>query len=263
MMSDQDCATDTQQSAQETTPTTTASPVIIRGSHPNDLAVPRQPLPRPTLTILQWNCRGLKRKRNLLAKYLDTLKKKPQIILLQETRGEFGISGYETFSQKSIVQKTRKGNREEKSAPTMCVTLVHKSLAAIQHDSTHCNNDRQEHVTVEVHPGFSDRHVILVNAYWLPGGSHRSPKNWLHGLLQKHRDKDVVIAGDFNSPHVAWGYTSTSKSGRLLEHAMEQHQMTLANDLMLPTRSGNSVQRDANPGGTLTRDKEKSYGAIP
>ncbi|KAH7985647.1 hypothetical protein HPB51_026784 [Rhipicephalus microplus] len=64
----------------------------------------------------------------------------------------------------------------------------------------------------------------------------------------------LVIVGDFNAPHAAWGYHSTTKKGARVHDAAQQHGLTLWNDLLHPIRVGNSVSRDNNPDLTFTRD---------
>ncbi|KAH7964291.1 hypothetical protein HPB51_027471 [Rhipicephalus microplus] len=64
----------------------------------------------------------------------------------------------------------------------------------------------------------------------------------------------LVVVGDFNAPHAAWGCHSTTKKGARVHDAAQQHGLTLWNDLLHPTRVGNSVSRDTNPDLTFTRD---------
>ncbi|KAH7948940.1 hypothetical protein HPB49_003615 [Dermacentor silvarum] len=52
---------------------------------------------------------------------------------------------------------------------------------------------------------------------------------------------------DFNSRHAYWGYPDSSATGRILLDLAHTHHLSLLNDLGIPTRSGNSVQRDTNP----------------
>lgn len=57
----------------------------------------------------------------------------------------------------------------------------------------------------------------------------------------------ILVLGDFNCQHVAWGYHNTTTAGRKLEDAQHQAKYSLLNDITRPTRTGNSVQRDTNP----------------
>ncbi|XP_037518279.1 uncharacterized protein LOC119395058 [Rhipicephalus sanguineus] len=58
--------------------------------------------------------------------------------------------------------------------------------------------------------------------------------------------------GDFNAPHTAWGYHTTTKKGARVHDTAQQHRLTLWNDPLQTTRVGNSVSRDTNPDLTFT-----------
>ncbi|KAH7938879.1 hypothetical protein HPB52_001819 [Rhipicephalus sanguineus] len=71
--------------------------------------------------------------------------------------------------------------------------------------------------------------------------------------LKKRADgHQVVIMGDFNAPHTAWGYHTTTKKGARVHDTAQQHRLTLWNDPLQTTRVGNSVSRDTNPDLTFT-----------
>ncbi|KAK8766757.1 hypothetical protein V5799_006462 [Amblyomma americanum] len=56
----------------------------------------------------------------------------------------------------------------------------------------------------------------------------------------------IVIAGDFNAPHDAWGYPRQSTKGNLLQ-AVSDCSLELITDPQYPTRTGTSVVRDTTP----------------
>lgn len=201
------------------------------------------------LHILQWNCRGLRRKKALFLQHLQQTQQQPDIILLQETVGSPDIPGYVKFTQPSISRAKRKPKTNTapqiEDIPTMTITYVHKQIAAIQIDSTSYNTEKQEHVTIEVQGPNISVSTVIVNAYWTPGST--PTLQWVQALTQAHKGKDIVIAGDFNSHNVSWGYKYTTKSGRLLETTANKNHLTLVNDTTAPTRTGNSVERDTNP----------------
>ncbi|KAH7959267.1 hypothetical protein HPB49_009774 [Dermacentor silvarum] len=53
----------------------------------------------------------------------------------------------------------------------------------------------------------------------------------------------LLVLGDFNAPHMTWGYRFCSKRGRELAHLIEQHNLTLLNEPDTPTRMGTSTTR--------------------
>ncbi|KAG0444367.1 hypothetical protein HPB47_013872 [Ixodes persulcatus] len=62
----------------------------------------------------------------------------------------------------------------------------------------------------------------------------------------------LLIVGDFNAPHTAWGYTTCEPKGRDPWEQIQTHQFTLETGINTPTRIGNSAQRDSTPDLTLS-----------
>lgn len=54
----------------------------------------------------------------------------------------------------------------------------------------------------------------------------------------KAGSRSLLILGNFNAPHMTWGYRFCSKRGR------EQNNLTLLNEPDTPTRMGTSTTRD-------------------
>lgn len=57
----------------------------------------------------------------------------------------------------------------------------------------------------------------------------------------------IVVAGDFNAQHQAWGYLHTTRKGENLWQAAADLGLTLITDSNFPTRIGNSVSHDSTP----------------
>ncbi|XP_075560024.1 uncharacterized protein LOC142591606 [Dermacentor variabilis] len=57
----------------------------------------------------------------------------------------------------------------------------------------------------------------------------------------------IVIAGDFDAPHNAWGYPRQSTKSNLLVQAVADCSLELIMDSQYPTRTGTSVVRDTTP----------------
>lgn len=209
----------------------------------NNLNQPQKSNPNNVLSIWQWNCRGLRKKNGLLKQYIQQTTKAPDIILIQESNGLMTIPGYNLFSQPSI--QSVKGNNPGNTAPQGKVaTYIHKSLDAIQMNTTNLNTQEQEYVATKIK--ITDSELVILNAYWLPNKAH---KKWndLDRFIRENNRHPLLIAGDFNSPHACWGYAYTSPNGRKLESVMSNRQLTLMNDTTSATRQGNSIEKDTIP----------------
>lgn len=94
--------------------------------------------------------------------------------------------------------------------------------------------------------------LFLLNVYSKPKAKdHRF--NLLFSLARKEAGLDsLIIVGDFNAPHTAWGYLQNTRKGQELWDQAQIHHLTLENEPNTPTRIGNSIQRDSTPDLTLT-----------
>ncbi|KAG0418360.1 hypothetical protein HPB47_004932 [Ixodes persulcatus] len=179
-----------------------------------------------------------------LTQYLNTLDRKPDVILLQDTQGTHNLPQYTPYTQPSITQTDR---RQNTYTPTLVTAYISKEHPSIQLNTTDINTAHQEHVIITLQRRNCPNPITIVNAYWRPGSKVANPTPWLTKLVANNRDHDILLVGDFNSPNVSWGYPNTQHNGRLLEQATAQTSMTLANDTTQPTCTGNSVERDTNP----------------
>lgn len=68
----------------------------------------------------------------------------------------------------------------------------------------------------------------------------------------------LVVAGDFNAPHQAWGYLRSSRKGEDLWQAAANLNLTLVTDPAFPTRMGNSCTRDTTPDLTFVKNVESA-----
>ncbi|KAH7972657.1 hypothetical protein HPB52_014791 [Rhipicephalus sanguineus] len=69
----------------------------------------------------------------------------------------------------------------------------------------------------------------------------------------------ILIAGDFNARHTAWGYKFENVKGRNLRLDAQQEGLTLITDPSFPTRRGNSVSVDTTPDLTFTKNIADSH----
>lgn len=179
-----------------------------------------------SLRVWQWNCRGYKQKRSTLQMHSQTLEKPPEIIALQETGTNVKLPGYKAF-QSSHDPKT--------------AVLIQRNIPAerLEFESINIPHD-----FVVLYPTKrSATRVYILNVYSNPK-AHSHNFNLLFSLAKKESQKHMLlIVGDFNAPHTAWGYSHCTKKGRLLWDQVQAHRLTLETDPLVPTRVGNSVQR--------------------
>lgn len=95
-----------------------------------------KPISKQSIHILQWNCRSLQRKRASLTQYLNTLDRKPDVILLQDTQGTHNLPQYTPYTQPSITQTDR---RQNTYTPTLVTTYISKEHPSIQLNTTDIN----------------------------------------------------------------------------------------------------------------------------
>ncbi|KAH7933171.1 hypothetical protein HPB49_009844 [Dermacentor silvarum] len=93
-------------------------------------------------------------------------------------------------------------------------TLVSKHITVIERT---LQSSSISHVLLELVPcSRSDRSLYVLNIYSAPN-ARQDDFGYLFAQLCKH-GKHILIAGDFNASHVAWGYaTGTPKAADLLK----------------------------------------------
>lgn len=122
-----------------------------------------------------------------------------------------------------------------------------RNITVIQHE-VGCT--QIDYVLTEIIPQRrKERSLLVINVYSSPklrkGCGFRELFAKAQALAQgKQR---LVIVGDFNAPHQAWGYHHSQIKGRELWDAMIKCNLTLLNDPLAPTRQGNSVSFDTSP----------------
>lgn len=186
------------------------------------------------LKIWQWNCRSINRKRQNLLQFISL--HQPDIIALQETETDtIKIRGYETHIAEG---KNR----------TAILTKKHHTTQ--QHQIGH----RIEHTLIEMIPQKKTlQSLFILNVYSPPSDNLRDLDKFLREVKKVTKGQKILVVGDFNAPHVAWGYHKTNKKGTDVHNAAQHHQLTLWNDPQCPTRIGNSISRDTSPDLTFSK----------
>lgn len=154
--------------------------------------------------IWQWNCASFKQRRATLQQYLESQPEKPQVILLQETLCEtLTIPGYR------VVAAREQGKRG-------LATLVSTQVSFQEH-VLKINSAKLEHIMIEIVPNVKwSARLFILNVYDSPS-DYKQPFNTLISKAATlARDVPIVMAGDFNAAHEAWGYQTTKKGSTLL-----------------------------------------------
>lgn len=186
-------------------------------------------------TIWQWNCRGFINKRAVLQAFLDG-SDHPEVIAVQECGKNSKLAGYKSYP--GI------GN------DTQVVTFVKRNVTAMQHET---GNTEIDHSLVELIPRKrAQRNLYVLNIYSSPKQRKCDFGDLFLKVKSLAQGDPLLVVGDFNAPHPAWGYKHTLAKGRALWEKVQHHNLVLITDPMHPTRQGNSVSADTTPDLTLT-----------
>ncbi|XP_037565503.1 uncharacterized protein LOC119445258 [Dermacentor silvarum] len=130
--------------------------------------------------------------------------------------------------------------------------LVAKDITVIEHS---LSEPEVEHLTIEIVPNKRGRKsTFVVNTYKPPRPAKADFTNLLSEASRLAQANQLIVVGDFNSPHRDWGYQSNSARGVTVARAIESLRMELLTDPLYPTREGNSVTRDSCPDLTLIKN---------
>ncbi|XP_077538389.1 uncharacterized protein LOC144150959 [Haemaphysalis longicornis] len=194
----------------------------------------------PGLTVWQWNCHSYN-KRAVLQQHITTVTKKPDIILLQET-----ATATPTLPWYHAHVSPAEGRG-------FC-TFVRKGLMFIEHQLKH-GRSRVEYTFTEILPSKQRiRRLVIANIY--SNSKHHTQKfnTLLHTASTQAKKNTLLIGGDFNAAHRAWGYVKDTAKGRdLLQDALD-HNCALITDPAHPTHIGNFVARDTTPDLTFIQN---------
>nr|XP_050030525.1 uncharacterized protein LOC126526712 [Dermacentor andersoni] len=132
---------------------------------------------------------------------------------------------------------------------TRTAVLIKKHYTTQKHQINH----RIEHTLIElVPPKKTLQSLYILNVYSPPRDTLKDLDKFLREVKKVTNGQKLLVVGDFNAPHVAWGYRSTNKKGMDVHNAAQHHQLTLWTDPLIPTRIGNSVSRDTSPDLTFS-----------
>ncbi|KAG0436736.1 hypothetical protein HPB47_017784 [Ixodes persulcatus] len=181
--------------------------------------------------VWQSNCRGYGKKSGHFQQHINALtaEDQPDVIALQEPRRLDKLSGYVTFGC-------------DNSKKTQVTTLVKRNVPVILHDTGISTID---HLLIEIiAPKKADtRSLFVLNIYSCPRSKHTFAK-FFHAALEIARKQPLLVVGDFNAPHPAWGYRTKSR-----QHWTDTHEsgISLITHPDQPTRHGDIRQNDTTP----------------
>ncbi|XP_072140784.1 uncharacterized protein [Dermacentor andersoni] len=126
---------------------------------------------------------------------------------------------------------------------TRIAVLIKKHYTTQQHQINH----RIERTLIElVPPKKTLQSFYILNVYSPPRDTLKDVHKFLKEMKKVTNGQKLLVVGDFNAPHVAWGYRSTTKKGTDVHNVAEHHQLTMWPDPLILTIIGNSVSRDTS-----------------
>ncbi|CAK1593612.1 unnamed protein product [Parnassius mnemosyne] len=78
-------------------------------------------------------------------------------------------------------------------------------------------------------------HLFLASVYVEPTNDINNTLNHLEHFLKSHVNKHIIIGGDFNGWHTAWGSNISNKRGRSVHDIIMSNDLILLNDGKFPT----------------------------
>lgn len=189
------------------------------------------------ILVWQWNCRGLGKKRHNLQMHISTHDPCPTVIALQEPGLKVKLTGYQTIQSPNN---------------PFTATLVHRNVSV---ESTPIEGTDIPHDFVILYPPARQAlRLYVLNVYSSPKAIAHNFNSLFTHAIRAAQHHPLLILGDFNAPHLAWGYHRTSPKGRRLWDLVQTKRLTIESDPTTPTRMGNSVQRDTMPDLSLSRN---------
>ncbi|KAH7937025.1 hypothetical protein HPB49_007457 [Dermacentor silvarum] len=178
-------------------------------------------------TILQWNCRGIRKKK---PNSLFGLPKTQSLILYCCKKRTSRHSPCAVTASSS--SPPRYARQQTLPPPGFSHVFVKWSIPATQVPTSHLNTVTREIRTVIVQLGSQPLSVSSV--YWKPAPGD-TDASWLAQIpnLTPHL---CVIGGDFNTPHRAWSCAHDSARGSSTLQAAERVHLSLLNSPDRPTR---------------------------
>ncbi|KAH7960425.1 hypothetical protein HPB49_019388 [Dermacentor silvarum] len=181
-----------------------------------------------------------------MARHIKTTarRRKPNVIILQETCDHAKIAGYATHKQRT------KGTEKH----IVVTTLVKKGVVTIPRIVRKITDI--SHIRIEVAPRSKrESRAFVLNVYSSPSkkGLTHNFEDLFNETMTTAGDNRLIIGGDFNAAHTQWGYGHSSRKGKDLADLIEKAGLTLLNKPASHTRVDAGPHRDTTPNLTLCR----------
>ena len=201
--------------------------LFIGGVHPHP-----GPPPLPSVSILSWNCNGVRGSASELAEYLDV--RRVKVACLQETklRPNSRLPSFPNYAAVRLDRPAGGGGG--------LLTLIHHSVNFRQLQSP-MNDGTTESIIIET--TFNDIHIKIVNLYVPPHSS--CPPNFRASVLPL-LDDNTLILGDINGHCDLWSPGNSDARGDLLSDEIENNNFVVLNNPDIPTRPSSNSSPDVS-----------------
>ena len=165
--------------------------------------------------IIQWNCQGMRAKKEELIYLIDSYK--PSAFALQETmlgNIAFSLSGYTVYNRSGHY------NRKSHGGVAIC---IHNSIPHTQFILQHTET---QIIAVKV---TLDKPILICSIYI--SRSHRVNIPELTSLMTQLTTQNlpILLLGDFNAYHTAWGSDRSDQRGVTIFDFINKHNLNLLN----------------------------------
>lgn len=168
---------------------------------------------KETLRIWQWNCRGYSKKRHNLQMLVACMETPPSVIAVQEAGATTKLQGYRAFQCPAnphtaiLVQRNIPSERSQFDSIDIPHDLI--VLYPVQRNASR---------------------LYILNVYSSPKAIGNNFNRLFSLAKQAAQHHALLIVGDFNAPHTAWGYPRCTKKGRLLWECIQALRLTVQSD---------------------------------
>ncbi|KAL1426865.1 hypothetical protein MTO96_017942 [Rhipicephalus appendiculatus] len=192
-----------------------------------------------------WNCRSFRNKRaeitTRFARKQDNTS--PLVIALQEVNGPvLKIMGYDGYAPS-----------DDLAAPTKTALYVRRGATHVQLDTQPWCSTTLSVVGCRVEVS-SQRTLLVFCVYVVPENTRNKANkapvdlSFISHFKKLYPQDTILLCGDFNSQHVAWGYNQCSPRGRRIMQDASEYRLTLLNTPQTHTRLAQTArQADTSP----------------
>ncbi|KAL1436743.1 hypothetical protein MTO96_049386 [Rhipicephalus appendiculatus] len=195
-----------------------------------------------------WNCRSFRNKRAEITTRFASKQDNtsPLVIDLQEVNGPvLKIMGYDGYAPS-----------DDLAAPTKTALYVRRGATHVQLDTQPWCSTTLSVVGCRVEVS-SQRTLLVFCVYVVPENTRNKANkapvdlSFISHFKKLYPQDTILLCGDFNSQHVAWGYNQCSPRGRRIMQDASEYRLTLLNTPQTHTRLAQTA-RQADTSADLT-----------